>query len=241
MQQRSEAAASTRTRGDGRVASESLSDEAIVDRVQAGDLALFELIMRRYNQRVFRVVRSILGDDNEAEDVVQEAYVRAYEHLAQFEGRAKFSTWLTRIAVYEATARRRKLRRMRLFDPTDSESLSMPLSSSTDDAFAQTSMGELGTALTRAVDELPAHLRAVFAMRIVEGLDTNETAECLGLTASNVKIRLHRAKTQLRNQIDKQIGMDARRLYQFDGERCNRIVNAVLSRLRRPYSDFTNE
>src|SRR5262245_3894314 len=93
-----------------------LADEAVVERVLDGDLASFELIMRRYNQRLFRVARGIVGDADEAEDVVQESYVRAFEHLGQFEGRAKFSTWLTRIAVHEASARRQRRLRLRRFD-----------------------------------------------------------------------------------------------------------------------------
>jgi RNA polymerase sigma-70 factor (ECF subfamily) len=221
-----------RTGGDRRFdADEALSDEAIIDRMRSGDLASFELIMRRYNQRLFRVARSIVGNDSEAEDIVQETYVRAYEKLAQFEGRARFSTWLTRIAVYEASARRRKLRRMRLFDPREPES---PMSAYS--PADETSFGELGTVLTRAVDELPASLRAVFIMRVVEGLDTEHTAECLNLTASNVKTRLHRARSLLQRKIDNQIGRDVRRLYQFDGRRCDHIVETVLARLQRRHN-----
>lgn len=227
------AAVAKRTGGDGRVAAEDLSDEAIIDRVKAGDLASFELIMRRYNQRLFRVARSIVGNESEAEDVVQETYVRAYEKLAQFEGRARFSTWLTRIAVYEASSRRRKLRRTRLFDPSEPESIAMSTYSSANDAVDATSVSELGDVLARAVDELPTNLRAVFMVRVVEGVDTDETAECLKLTPSNVKTRLHRARSLLQRKIDKQIGRDVRRLYQFDGNRCDRIVALVLARLKR--------
>lgn len=230
MPQHTNAAVAKRNGDDNRVNSGvALSDEAIIDRVKAGDLASFELIMRRYNQRLFRVARSIVGNDSEAEDVVQETYLRAYAKLAQFEGRARFSTWLTRIAVYEASARRRKLRRVRLFDPSEPERIPMSTSSSANDAVGETSMSELGIVLARAVDQLPANLRAVFTVRIVEGLDTDETAECLNLTASNVKVRLHRARSLLRKKIDKQIGKDVRRLYQFDGRRCDRIVQRVLS------------
>lgn len=208
-----------------------VSDEAIVSRVQAGDASAFELIMRRYNQRIFRVVRAILGDNDEAEDVVQDAYVRAYEHLDQFEGRAKFSTWLTKIAIYEANARRRRLNRVRLVDPSESGNDSMEPQSLDTDPLEAVSRRELRDVLAWAVDQLPADLRTVFTMRMIEGLDTNETAECLDLTASNVKVRVHRARVLLRKQIDQLIGKEARQLYQFDGERCDRIVQAVLKRL----------
>jgi RNA polymerase sigma-70 factor (ECF subfamily) len=210
---------------------EPLADEEIVRRVLAGDLASFELLMRRYNQRVFRVVRSLVGDDDEAEDVLQDAYVRAFEHLHQFEGRSKFSTWLTRIAVHEATARRRKLRRLELIDMGDLESPHMPPQSNDRDAPEHASNRELGTILRHAVDGLPAELRAVFTLRLVEGLDTQETAECLGLSASNVKVRLHRARTLLQHAIDERMGVEVRQLYQFDGERCDRIVRSVMARL----------
>jgi RNA polymerase sigma-70 factor (ECF subfamily) len=207
------------------------ADEDIVRRVLAGDVASFELIMRRYNQRVFRIVRSILGDDDEAEDVVQEAYVRAYEHLGRFEGRSKFSTWLTRIAVHEATARRRRRRRLRLVDLHDAETVRMqPLSNDTNTP-DEIGSAELGGVLRQAIDGLPAELRVVFTARLVEGLDTSEAAECLGLTEANVKVRLHRARSLLRERIDERMGTEVRRLYQFDGERCDRIVRRVMERL----------
>src|SRR5690606_5650087 len=149
-----------------------LTDEAVVARVLAGDLASFELIMRRYNQRIFRIVRAITADDDEAGDVVQETYVRAYEHLAQFEGRAKFSTWLTRIAIHEATARSRRLKRMRLSggEHPDAGSAGGGARTGEDEA----SMKELSGLLASAIDALPDELRAVFVLRAVEELDTRE-------------------------------------------------------------------
>ncbi len=207
-----------------------LSDEKIVRRVLGGDLASFELIMRRYNQRLFRIVRSILRDDDESEDVLQETYVRAFEHLSQFEGRSLFSTWLTRIAVYEASSRRRRLRRVRPMDLERTERL-RPATDRPLDGGHDASMRELHDVLIQAIDALPEELRTVFVLRAVEGLDTLEAAECLDLTTSNVKVRLHRARTLLKTWIDQQLGEDVRRLYQFDGERCDRIVRGVLARL----------
>jgi RNA polymerase sigma-70 factor (ECF subfamily) len=208
------------------------TDEEIVEQVLSGDGSAFELILRRYNQRLFRVARGILGDDAEAEDVLQEAYVRAFAHLDQFEGRSKFSTWLTRIAVHEATARRRRRRRMRLVDLGNEEGLCMsPISHNPE---VEASRVELGALLRELIDMLPSSLRAVVMLRLVEGLDTDEAAECLGLTSANVKIRLHRARSLLREQIDERIGEEARQLYQFDGQRCDRIVQAVMSRVSQP-------
>ena len=215
----------------GQLAPAFLLDEDIVSRVLAGDLASFELIMRRYNQRLFRIVRSILGDDDETEDVLQEAYVRAYEHLEQFAGRAKFSTWLTKIAVHEALARRRRRGRAKVVDFDDPENTRMVPLTASPSAEQEASTKELATLLTKAVDELPDDLRIVFAMRMIEGLDTSESASCLDLTEANVKVRLHRARAVLRDRIDAQLGTEVRQLYEFGGKRCDRIVRAVLVRL----------
>jgi RNA polymerase sigma-70 factor, ECF subfamily len=208
-----------------------LSDTEIVERVVGGDLPVFELLMRRYNQRLFRVARSIVGNDDEAEDVVQETYVRAFEHLSQFAGLALFSTWLTKIALYEALSRRRERQRMPTIDLCHLESINMTSSASGQSGEEAASSKELGIILTKAVDELPEELRTVFTLRMIEGLDTNETAACLDLTAANIKVRLHRARSLLRERIDGRIGSAARQLYQFGGERCDRIVTNVLTRL----------
>lgn len=206
------------------------TDEEIVHRVLEGDTASFELIMRRYNQRLFRVVRSIVGGETETEDVMQEAYLRAYEHLDQFEGRSQFSTWLTRIAVYEATARRRKHHRLRLAS-TDRTGLIQPAVGR--DAEEEASLKELGRVLAAAVDALPTELRIVFTLRMVERLSTEQTAESLELTPANVRARLHRARRALQSWIDRKIGEEARRLYVFAGEDCDRVVRKVLGRIGR--------
>ena len=211
----------------GMPAAEPLSDEAVVARVLGGDVASFELIVRRYNQRLFRVARSIVGEDAEAEDIVQEAYVNAYQHLTQFEGRAPFSTWLTRIAVYEASARRRKRQQLRLVTSGDVEIESMEARPVNRDAAEVASQRELGRVLAAAIEALPPELRLVFSLRLVERLSTQETADCLELTPANVKVRLHRARLLLRSWIDQRIGKETRDLYAFDGARCDRIVAAV--------------
>lgn len=213
------------------VAPDALADEEIVRRVLDGDAAAFELIMRRYNQRLFRVVRSIVGGEAETEDVMQEAYLRAFEHLDQFEGRARFSTWLTRIAVYEAMARRRRRRRLRLVSPEQPEIDAMTPHSTDRDAAEEASLKELRHVLAAALDALPPELSVVFTMRMVEQLSTEQTAECLDLTPANVKVRLHRARAALRSWIDHHIGEEARRLYVFAGEDCDRVVRNVLDRI----------
>jgi len=207
------------------------SDEEVVRRVLAGDVASFELLMRRYNQRVFKVVRSIVGNDGEAEDIVQEAYVRAFEKLGQFAGRAKFSTWLTKIAVYEALARRRRRKLVHVFDLSDEKNVGLVPTMEDRHAEQQASLKELAAVLTRAIDGLPDDLRTVFVLRVVEELDTAEAAACLDITEANVKVRLHRARALLRQHIDAEIGAGVRQVYQFEGERCDRIVAQVAKRL----------
>ncbi|WP_153559436.1 RNA polymerase sigma factor [Roseimaritima sediminicola] len=218
---------------NGNEPADALTDEAIVRKVRGGDLASFELLMRRYNQRLYRVARSILGNDAEAEDAVQEAYVRAYEHLAQFRGEAAFSTWLTKITVYEALGRRKIRQRFRSLQIDPSETRTMQNNENTGDPFEQASRRELQNLLVRSVDALPEGLRVVFTLRVIDGLGTRETAQCLRLSEANVKTRLYRARTLLQQRIDRQIGVEVRLLHQFDGARCDRLVRRVLRRIHR--------
>ena len=207
----------------------ALTDEEIVGRVLAGETALFELLMRRYNQRIFRVTRAIVRDDGEAEDVTQDAYVRAFEHLDQFAGRARFSTWLTRIAVHEASARLR--RRGRQIDIEES----MPtLASAAAGPEQRAADHELGRVIEDALDALPEVYGSVFMLREVEGLSTAETAACLDINAETVKTRLHRARALLRNHITARVGAAARAAFPFAGPRCDRTVAAVMARVSAP-------
>jgi RNA polymerase sigma-70 factor (ECF subfamily) len=208
----------------------ALSDEEVVARVLEGDLSLFEILMRRYNQRLFRVARGILADDAEAEDVMQDAYVRAFRELASFRGEARFSTWLTRIACHEALARARKRRRLVPINSIGGGEPPDPPSGASGPE-KDLENRELQAVLREAVEILPDPLRAVFCLREVEGLSTEETADALGLTAENVRVRLHRAKRSLRQTLDRRIGLEVRRLYLFDGARCDRVVAGVFARL----------
>jgi RNA polymerase sigma-70 factor (ECF subfamily) len=211
-----------------------LPDEEVVARVRQGDAALFEILMRRYNQRVYRVARSILGNDAEAEDVMQEAYVRAYTHLDQFEGRAAFSTWLTRIAVYEALARLRRSARFEVVPLADErgDDVARPGPASADrDPERQMFDQEIRIFLEAAIDALPADFRAVFTLREVEGLDTAETARCLEVSEDVVKTRLHRARARIREELSRRAGATSAAAFQFHLSRCDRVVDAVLARI----------
>lgn len=205
----------------------ALEDRVVVRRVLAGETELFEILMRRHNQRVYRVVRGILSDAAEAEDVTQEAYVSAFDKLASFRGDSSFSTWLTKIAVYEALARRRKRPRLVAID----EGRPPQAARASETPERETANRELRRMLQEAVDALPETLRPVFVLREVEGLSGEETAEVLGLSSGNVRVRLHRAKGILRNRLDRQLGREARQLYTFDGQRCDRLVAAVFARI----------
>jgi RNA polymerase sigma-70 factor (ECF subfamily) len=213
---------------------EGWADEEVVRRVLAGDGVLFELLMRRHNQRIYRAIRSILREDSECEDVMQEAYVRAYEHLASFEGRAQFSTWLTRIAVNEALRRlkaRGKVDRLddELYDGDDEN---MPaFHSNLPSPEASASRSELKALLEDAILALPQSYRTVIVLRDVEEMSTTETAEALSITEANVKVRLHRAHELLRGELFARVGASSSRTFEFHATRCDRVVHNVFERL----------
>jgi len=209
----------------------TLSDEEVVERVLAGDTSQFEILMRRYNQRLFRVARSILADDAEAEDVMQDAYVRAYRELAGFRGEARFATWLTRIAVHEALARVRKGRRLVPLSPSLDGGGPPEPRTSAHSPEREAENRELQAVLQEAVEALPDSLRTVFCLREIEGLTSEQIADAVGISVENVRVRLHRAKAALRQKLDDRIGREMRRFYLFDGARCDRVVDGVFARL----------
>jgi RNA polymerase sigma-70 factor, ECF subfamily len=211
---------------------EGWTDQQVVERVIAGETALYEIIMRRYNQRLYRAVISIVRDPDEAEDVLQDAYVRAYEHLAQFEGRASFSTWLTRIAIHEALARVRSRDRMQQLDTDiDEEGVFVNASGASADPEETTSNAELARLLEQSLLGLPVQYRTVLVLRDVEELNTAETAEALSLSEENVKVRLHRARTLLRRGLLARLGTSSKEVFPFAGQRCDRMVKDVFARL----------
>jgi RNA polymerase sigma-70 factor, ECF subfamily len=210
---------------------EALTDGEVIRRVLAGEIQLFEIVMRRYNQRLYRAARAILRDDAEAEAAVQEAYISAYTHLGQFEGRASFSTWLTRIAVHEALSRGRRRNRWASLDSVVQENEEMyaaPGRGPEQEALNS----ELRTMLEQSIEALPMGYRSVFVLRDVEGLDTAETAECLGLTEENVKTRLHRARAMLREALFDRAGAAASSAFELHLDRCDRIVRRFFQSLR---------
>ena len=204
---------------------EPWTDEQVIARVLEGDAGLFELIMRRHNERLYRAVRSILRDERDAEDAMQAAYLHAYAHLRDFEGRSALATWLTRIAIHEALARRRR----GLRTVSDEEEPELPADTrSPEDGATDVEHRRL---LTRAIDALPEHFRTVFVLRQVQELSIEETARCLDIEPGTVKTRLHRARALLRRRLLAEIEPEGRSALPFQATRCDRVVAAVLARI----------
>lgn len=209
-----------------------LSDPQVVELVLAGQTALFEILMRRHNERLYRAARAIVLDEREAEDVVQQAWVNAYAHLRQFDGRAQLSTWLTRITVNEAIARARRQGRYRSLDADDPAPVAaLARRQAPPDPERQAFSRELAALLESAVDALPDGAREVFVLREVQGLSTAETAAALGVSDDVVKTRLSRARASLRDDLFERAGLAVQNAFTFLGARCDRIVAVVMDRL----------
>lgn len=216
-------------------AAEPLPDAAIPDadvvaRVLGGDSALFELLMRRYNRLLFRLARGIVRDDDEARDVVQAAYVRAYYHLAQFRGPAGFKAWLARIAVNEALGRARGSRAG--VDVDERHVLALPDLVTVEPERAASGR-DLLRILQAAIDRLPEEFRQVFMLRGVEQLSIAETAELLEIKPATVKTRFHRARRMLQELLHRELDDAVRDTFPLGGQRCDAIVGAVLARIGR--------
>jgi RNA polymerase sigma-70 factor, ECF subfamily len=209
-----------------------LSDEQVVREVLAGQTALFEILMRRHNQRLYRAARAIVLDAGEAEDVVQQAYVNAYTHLEQFDGRAQFATWLTRIAVHEAMSRAQRNGRYLTQSPdADDHVETIMARRSPPDPERQTFAVELAGLLESAIDGLSDGCREVFMLREIQGLSTTETAQCLGVSDDVVKTRLSRARASLRRDLLERAGLSSDNAFTFLGARCDRLVARVMQRI----------
>jgi RNA polymerase sigma-70 factor (ECF subfamily) len=204
-----------------------LDDAEIVARVVAGDAALFEVVMRRYNRMLFRLARSIVREDDEARDVVQAAYVSAYYHLSQFRGPDGFRSWLARIAINEAYARTR--RAAPVVDPE--QVLTLPAWHAAEPENALIG-NDLLIIIQTAIDRLPEEFRSVFMLRGVEQLSIAETACLLELKPATVKTRFHRARRLLQETLNRKLDHAARHAFGFDGARCDAVVAAVLQRIK---------
>lgn len=213
-----------------------LPDEALIARLRAGDTGAYEILLRRYNRRLFRVTRSILRDDDDAQDAMQEAYVRAFTRLGDFRAPGNFGAWLTRIAVNEALMKKRSDKRFAPRDAAprhdeeegDAMAQRPAPGAGTEDLAAN---GELRRLIEAAVDRLPEGFRTVFVLRAIEQLSVEETAGCLGIPAATVKTRFHRARGLMQQALTRHIDAAGLTAFDFAGARCDRMVAAVLARL----------
>jgi RNA polymerase sigma-70 factor, ECF subfamily len=217
---------------------DTLDDGALVAMTCQREEAAFRLIMQRHNRRLYRVARSVLGNDAEAEDVVQETYVRAFTHLNGFRSEARLSTWLTRIALNEALGRIRNQRPttdLKYLDAINEQGESrvifLPSARQDSNPEASAARAEVRRLLERAVDQLPGPFRSVFVMRDIEEMSVEETASHLGLRPETVKTRLHRARRLLRQSLHETLASTLVDAFPFAGARCTRITEAVLERL----------
>src|ERR1700726_2660731 len=214
------------------------SDAELVRRARGRDEAAIRLILQANNRRLYRLARGILRNDSEAEDVVQETYVRAFTHLDSFRGGSSLATWLARIAMNEALGRLRR-------QPPNVEGTSRPPGtlevqiiqfslSAPSDPEKSMAQREIQHVVEHAIDDLPEAFRMVFITRVIEGMNVEETAEVLGLKPETVKTRLHRARAMLRDNVEKKIGPVIMEAFPFAGKRCERLTDAVLKRLELP-------
>jgi RNA polymerase sigma-70 factor (ECF subfamily) len=218
--------------------SASAPDADLVRRAIARDGDAFRQIIQKYNQRLYRMARSILKNDSEAEDAVQEAYIRAFIHLESFRGDSSLSTWLSRIVINEALGRLRAQRpsvELASFEEprVAADIIQFPLAKR-DDPERTMAQRQLLQLVEQATDNLPDVYRIVFTARVIEGLSVEDTADMLGLRPETVKTRLHRARRLVREQLDRQIGPVLMDAFPFAGKRCERMTDSVMRRLGFP-------
>lgn len=224
-------------------AADAPDDVELARRIGQRDERAFELLMRRHNQLLYRIARSILRDDAEAEDAVQEAYLAAFRNIAGFRGGAKLSTWLARVVINECYGRLRKRKRAGVVLPFDSRSEGWNAGERETEEGAMTetpaeqpdaaaSRSEVRRMLERNIDALPDQFRTAFILREVEELSVDEAAACLGVPAATVRSRAFRARALLRESMAREVDVATVHAFGFAGERCDRIVAGVLARCR---------
>jgi len=210
-----------------------LPDDRLVELARGKDLNAFEALMRRHNRRLFRVARGVLRDNDAAEDALQETYLRAFTHLDSYRPTGKFGAWLMRVALNEALMMRRRVRGDTVSLDEIGE-VALPVESTSSEAPSSDQFLEAAyarTLLEHAIDALPENFRMVFMLRVVEGLDVRETAECLELNPTTVRTRLFRAQRQLRGELVKRLRGESTEIFDFGAERCDRVVDRVFERL----------
>jgi RNA polymerase sigma-70 factor (ECF subfamily) len=212
----------------------ALGEAELVDLARRKVDGAFRVIMQRHNRRLYRIARAVLRNDSEAEDVVQEAYVRAFTNLAEFRGEASLATWLSRIALNEALGRIRRNRptaELASLETVQAEIIPFPQASPQLDPERTMAQRQIQLLLEREIDRLPDDFRIVLVARVIEEMSIEETAALFGLRTETVKTRLHRARKLLRDALEKQVGPVLSDAFPFDGARCGRMTEKVLERL----------
>jgi RNA polymerase sigma-70 factor (ECF subfamily) len=224
------------TRDQAKQADRASGDAELVRRVLARDAGAFRAVIQRHNRRLYRIARSVLRNNHDAEDAVQEAYVSAFAHLADYRGESSLAAWLSRIVMNEALGRLRQRRPaldLSVLESPDrnAEIIPFPRSDPSSDPEKTMAQRQILDLVEAATDELPQAYRLVFVARVIEGMSVEETADLLGIKPETVKTRLHRARQLLRDQLDKQVGPVLMDAFPFAGRRCERVTEAVMKRL----------
>jgi RNA polymerase sigma factor (sigma-70 family) len=211
--------------------SSKMKDDIVVKRILAGEKELFEILMRRCNQTLYRVVRSYLGDENDVEDAMQNAYLKAFDKLQQFQGQASFSTWLIKIGINEALLTLRRIKKSKTLyagekDAPNEKIIQLPDSTQMNPEKLAIHQ-ETKQLIERAIDQLPEKYRVIYVLKEIEGLDNKEIQNCLDISDSNIKVRLHRAKSLLKEALYN-LHSEAP-VFEFGNSRCDRIVSNVMN------------
>jgi RNA polymerase sigma-70 factor (ECF subfamily) len=208
----------------------SIADNEIIARVIRGEKDLFAIIVNRYNQRLYRVAMSIINNDTEAEDIMQSAYIKAYENLQKFEFRSGFGTWLTRILINESLLQLKKRKQsLTMNDDMIEDKMGQPAITEAHTPLSATLNGELKEILEEAIRQLPEKYRTVFVMREIENMNVAETQECLAISEVNVKVRLNRSKALLRNALSRYYKKED--VFHFHLTRCRRVTDYVMQQI----------
>lgn len=212
---------------------QKLSESEIIDRILSGEKELYEILVRRNNQKLYRVIRSYLNDEAEIEDLMQNSYIKGFTKLYQFKREASFSTWLIRIGINEALARLKQKGKLRYINQRDKDSNQNTLLEIPDNKqlnpHEKMIQKEAKEVLENAIDQLDPKYKVVYMMRVVEEMSSKEIAEALDITVANVKIRIHRSKEMLKNTLFKIT--QEKRIYEFGFSRCDRITERVMNNI----------
>lgn len=209
-----------------------IQDEIVVRRVLGGEKELFEILLRRYNQTLYRVIRGYLHDEDDVEDAMQDTYLKAFDKLQQFQGKSAFSTWLVRIGINEALLRIRRLKQSRsmVLHEADVKEEIVNVSDNIEMTPEKLAIRhETRQLIEKAIDQLPEKFRIIYILKEIEGMKNEEIAHCLEISTPNVKVRLHRARTLLKDTLYRiSAGSE---IFEFGNSRCDRLVAGVMEKL----------